>query len=128
LAESILSTNDKTTLQYWDAVQAPPRLRLSSPFIASNADMQRLLRRYIARDMQVLEIGCAPGKQLAWVAKVIDAKVSGLDYSERELQHCRTLFDALGISADLRCENFFQTSFAPDSFDVVYSFGVVEGF
>ena len=78
--------------------------------------------------MRVLELGCAPGKILAWVAAGLGAEVSGLDYSERGITWSRTLFKTLGIPADLRCEDVFKTTFSPDSFDVVYSSGLIEHF
>jgi SAM-dependent methyltransferase len=78
--------------------------------------------------MRVLELGCAPGKILAWVAAGLGAQVSGLDYSERGITWSRKLFDTLAIPADLRCEDVFKTTFPPGSFDVVYSSGLIEHF
>ncbi len=78
--------------------------------------------------MRVLEIGCAPGKILAWVAKVLKAEVSGLDYSTQGIDNARLLFDRLRISGDLRCEDVFETSFKEGSFDVAFSVGVIEHF
>jgi 2-polyprenyl-3-methyl-5-hydroxy-6-metoxy-1,4-benzoquinol methylase len=78
--------------------------------------------------MSVLEIGFAPGKTLAFVAKVLRAKVSGLDYSEGGVQFSRRLFGVLGIEGDLRCENVFTTTFPLGTFDFVYSVGVIEHF
>lgn len=91
-------------------------------------DLQRLLRRYVKPDARVLEIGCAPGKVLAWVAAGLEARVSGLDYSARGIQQTKRLLDALEIQADLRSEDLRKTTFAPASFDVVYSLGVIEHF
>lgn len=78
--------------------------------------------------MRVLEIGCAPGKQLAYVSKVLGAKVSGIDYSTAGVGYTNKLFGALDIDGDVRCEDMFNSSFPSDSFDVVYSIGVVEHF
>jgi len=78
--------------------------------------------------MSVLEIGCAPGKQLAYVAKVLGAEVSGIDYSTVGVGFTNQLFKALEIGADVRCEDMFNNTFPPGSFDVVYSIGVVEHF
>jgi 2-polyprenyl-3-methyl-5-hydroxy-6-metoxy-1,4-benzoquinol methylase len=76
----------------------------------------------------VLEIGCAPGKTLAWVAKVLGARVAGIDYSERGIGFAAELFAALGLQGDLRCEDLSATSFPPSGFDLVYSVGLVEHF
>jgi SAM-dependent methyltransferase len=78
--------------------------------------------------MSVLEIGCAPGKTLAWLAKSLACRVAGLDYSDRGLGFARELFRELRIDGDLRCEALDATTFEPGSFDLVFSDGVVEHF
>jgi SAM-dependent methyltransferase len=78
--------------------------------------------------MRVLEIGCAPGKLLAFVAAVLRADASGLDYSKRGMEYANQLFQALSIQGDLRCEDLFKTTFQEGAFDVVYSVGVIEHF
>ena len=78
--------------------------------------------------MNVLEIGCAPGKILAWAAIALKVRVSGLDYSESGINISKELLLKLGISGDLRCEDVFETSFAEGCFDCVYSLGVIEHF
>ncbi len=119
----------KTTREHWDATHAvAPRMRLPSPLLVSTRDIQRLLRKHIKPCMRVLEIGCAPGKQLAYVSKVLGAKVSGIDYSTVGIGYTHKLFSALDIDGDVRCEDMFNSSFPSDSFDVVYSIGVVEHF
>jgi 2-polyprenyl-6-hydroxyphenyl methylase/3-demethylubiquinone-9 3-methyltransferase len=75
-----------------------------------------------------LEIGCAPGEWLALLARAAGAEVSGLDYAAEGVELTRSLFHALGIVGDLRCEDAFASSFAKAYFDVVYSLGVIEHF
>lgn len=78
--------NEKTTQEYWESVNGnQPRLRLPSSLIVGTRNLQRTLKEYIKPQMNVLEIGCAPGKLLVWVAKVLKAKVSGIDYSNAGL-------------------------------------------
>jgi SAM-dependent methyltransferase len=78
--------------------------------------------------MRFLEVGCAPGKTMAWVGRVLGARVAGVDYSPRGLAISRALLGTLGVDADLRCEDIFSTTFEPSSFDVVFSAGVIEHF
>lgn len=122
--------NDKkTTKDYWGSLyagQAEPSL--PSKFSVGSRNLQRLFRQYIRPGMQVLEIGCAPGKQLAYVGKYLGASISGLDYSEKGIELSLRLFHKLGIECNLRCEDIFFTTFQPESFDVVYSLGVIEHF
>lgn len=126
--ESAAST-ELTTKGHWeDAWIAPPRWRLPSPLIVGTRNLQRILRPEVQPGMRVLELGCAPGKMLAWVAAGLRAQVSGLDYSDRGIDWARQLTRKLGIPADLRAEDVFHTSFPPASFDLVYSFGLIEHF
>jgi 2-polyprenyl-3-methyl-5-hydroxy-6-metoxy-1,4-benzoquinol methylase len=121
--------NELSTSGYWEGVwSGDVRLRLPSSYVVSTKNLQRLLRRYVRPRDRFLEIGCAPGKMLAWVASELGADVSGLDYSERGLATARVLFKALGLTGDLRCEDLQQTTFAEGSFDVVYSAGLIEHF
>ena len=103
-------------------------MRLPSPFHVNNRNIQRLLKRHVGPGKKILEIGCAPGKTLAWIASLGICEVAGLDYSQKGISNCQALFKALQLEGDLRCEDAFSTSFAQDSFDLVYSFGVIEHF
>ena len=77
----------------------------------------------------MLEIGCAPGKLLAWVAAALRADVSGVDFSVKGMATAVRLFAALKIAADLRCEDLRETSFAPGTFTGGRnSVGVIEHF
>jgi len=122
-------SGSKTTQDFWDAAHAAaPRLRLPSSLVISTRDRLRILSSYVKPGMRVLEIGFAPGKLLAWVAAARGARVTGLDYSEIGVASAKQLFEALGIEGELRCEDVFEASFPPASFDFVYSHGVIEHF
>ena len=103
-------------------------MRLPSGILVGTRNIQRLLKSHIKPGMQVLEIGCAPGKILAWVAKILRAEVSGIDFSSQGIENARCLFHHLGIAGNLRCEDIFETSFAEGSFDCVFSCGLIEHF
>jgi SAM-dependent methyltransferase len=124
-----MTMNAKTNKQYWDhAWTPPPRMRLPSGLLVGTRNIQKLLKFHISPGMQVLEIGCAPGKILAWVAKILRAEVSGVDFSARGIDNAGRLFRHLGISGKLRCEDVFKTSFAEGTFDCVFSCGMIEHF
>jgi 2-polyprenyl-3-methyl-5-hydroxy-6-metoxy-1,4-benzoquinol methylase len=99
----------------------------SSLFVGTRNTLS-ILRKDVKPGLRVIEIGCAPGKILAWVRSVTGVTVSGLDYSTVGISHARQLFVALGLDADLRCEDLVETSFEPGRFDLAYSIGVVEHF
>ena len=121
--------HELSTIEHWDECWAGDiRLRLPSPFVVSTRNLQRVIRPHVRPGDRFLEIGCAPGKLLAWVAAALGAEVSGLDYSTRGLATARRLFSALQLTADLRCEDLAENSLPRASFDVVYSAGLIEHF
>ena len=85
-------------------------------------------RKRIPRSKLSLSLNVAPGKTLAWVAFFLKARVAGIDYSKRGIIFAQEIFHAVGIEGDLRCEDIFDTTFKPGSFDIVYSNGVIEHF
>jgi 2-polyprenyl-3-methyl-5-hydroxy-6-metoxy-1,4-benzoquinol methylase len=119
----------KTEQAHWDAAwQLPIKPKLPSMLNVSVLNMSRLLRRHVRPGSRYIEIGCAPGKLLAWVASVLKAEVTGLDYSEPGIAKCRMLFEAMGLKVNLHHDDFFNHHLLPASFDVVCSFGVIEHF
>ncbi|HEX2456934.1 MAG TPA: class I SAM-dependent methyltransferase [Vicinamibacterales bacterium] len=123
------SAHELTTRDHWDSAwQRPPRWRLPSKLFVSTRNLQRVIEPHVQAGMRYLELGCAPGKMLAWVASDLHADVSGLDYSQRGIEWARRLFDTLGLRADLRCEDVWSTTFTPGVFDVVFSAGLIEHF
>jgi 2-polyprenyl-3-methyl-5-hydroxy-6-metoxy-1,4-benzoquinol methylase len=123
------TAHELTTRDHWDSAwQRPPRWRLPSKLFVSTRNLQRVIEPHVRPGMRYLEIGCAPGKMLAWVARELRADVSGLDYSQRGMEWARRLFDTLGLRADLRCEDVWSTTFPPATFDVVFSAGLIEHF
>lgn len=115
--------------EHWQSVYAArPRMALPSLWRVSTRNLQTLLKPHIKSGHSVLEIGFAPGKQLAFVAKRYGANVSGLDYAESGFALAKELFATLNINADLRCENALDTTFSENSFDLVYSVGLIEHF
>lgn len=123
------SQRGKTEQAHWDAAwQLPVRARLPSRLNVSVLNAMRLLRKHVRPGDRYLEIGCAPGKILAWVCAVLKAEAAGLDYSEPGIAKCRALFVALGLKINLYHEDFFNHHLPPAYFDVVTSFGVIEHF
>ena len=73
----------KTEQAHWDAAwQLPIKARLPSRHNAGVLNVTRLFEWHVRPSFRYIEIGCAPGKILAWVASVLKAEAAGLDYSE----------------------------------------------
>jgi SAM-dependent methyltransferase len=119
----------KTEQSFWEGVH-DTRIRptLPSGLVVATRNLLDLMRQRVRPGDRVIEIGFAPGKLLAHVAKVLGGEVSGIDYSPTGVKASRELFRALGIDGDLRCEDVFNSTFPDGKFDLVYSNGVVEHF
>lgn len=129
MANSNAGDGRKTDPAHWDeAWKSSVRLRLPSRLNVGIRNITRLLVRHVRPGYRYIEIGCAPGKLLAWVASVLHAQASGLDYSAAGIAQCRKLFAALSLDIDLYQADFFDHSLPSESFDVVASFGFIEHF
>lgn len=120
--------NEKVAANYWRSTHWQPRWRSSSRLNIATKNLLGTVSGYTRPGMRVLEIGCAPGKYLAYLAKVQKATICGLDYSEPGIAFSRQLFSKLKIPDEFRCEDIFATTFHGDSFDLVYSPAVIEHF
>lgn len=124
-----MSNNEKTELAHWESAWAArPRLSFPSGLDIGTHNVLRLLRRYLRPGMRYVEIGCAPGKILTWVAREIQAPVCGIDYSPTGIDTARWLCNGLEIQADIRCEDAMNSSFEEGTFDLVFSCGLIEHF
>lgn len=117
----------QTNWQYGEDTSAMST-RFWTPFDSSYLATLRILKRYVSAESKFLEIGFAPGKLLAWVSLYLNANVTGLDYSESGCNKARVFFKKIGALAEIKCENVFDNSLSPNSFDVVFSRGVIEHF
>jgi 2-polyprenyl-3-methyl-5-hydroxy-6-metoxy-1,4-benzoquinol methylase len=113
---------------HWDNRGGGAKPRLPSKLNAAVGDLLALLEPLVKPGSRVLEVGCAPGKFLLWASLAKQAHACGVEYAENSHRVTVELFEAAGVLADIRKQDFMQTTFEPGSFDVVYSFGVIEHF
>src|SRR5207245_165333 len=73
---------------------------------------------------RVLELGCAPGRWLAWSSARLAVRPTGLELDSRGILLTKTLYPQLPI---VRADAF-SLPFAANSFDGVYSIGLIEHF
>ncbi len=119
----------KTEQAHWDqAWSSPVRPRVPSRLNVDVRSLTDLLRRKVFKNARYIEIGCAPGKYLAWVDVFCGSKTSGLDYSTSGIKNCQDLFRAMRLDIDLHQGDFFANDLRKSSFDVVTSFGFIEHF
>jgi 2-polyprenyl-3-methyl-5-hydroxy-6-metoxy-1,4-benzoquinol methylase len=108
---------DELSLAYFEAVEHKryddfaPWMREFVPFSA-----------YSGRT--ILEVGVGQGTDLVQFAKG-GAQVSGIDLTKRHLELAARNFEVRGLHANLKRATAAAIPFESDSFDVVYSFGVL---
>lgn len=97
--------------------QMVERYRLE-PYIPKFADAARW------RGKKVLEIGVGLGSDHQLFAEA-GAVLSGVDYTERAVEHTKRRLTLLGLQSELQPADAEALPFSSDSFDLVYSWGVI---
>lgn len=98
-------------------------------YLAVNKRLDRLFKKFLDKGhKRILEIGCARAKQLVYFAKEFGYEVHGIDYSEKGVELAKENLKKAGVNGTVLCEDIFQTSFKEETFDIVYSMGVIEHF
>jgi SAM-dependent methyltransferase len=77
-----------------------------------------------ARDLDVLEIGIGLGADHQHFAQA-GARLTGIDLTERAVEYSRKRLALFGLKSDLRVADAESLPFADESFDWVYSWGVL---
>jgi SAM-dependent methyltransferase len=88
------------------------------PFIAEYADFSS------TRDQRVLEIGTGLGTDLVRFARA-GALVTGVDLTERAITNAKQRLALEDLTGDLRVADAERLPFEDETFDVVYSWGVL---
>ncbi|HWP42990.1 MAG TPA: class I SAM-dependent methyltransferase [Blastocatellia bacterium] len=105
------------TREYFDAIE-DYRYRVYAPWMRSAIGFDRYSGR------QLLEIGCGTGTDLLQFARG-GARVTGVDLTPRSIEITRQRFELYGQAGEFALGDAENLSFADESFDVVYSFGVL---
>lgn len=119
-------TDERFWDEYWSHVVVPTTIDLRVPFERA---LSGFLRRVLeGRSGTALEIGCAPGKWLAFVAEERGLRPAGIEYSQAGISATRRNFEAHAIEPEaLIVGDFFDITPEP-RYDVVMSFGFIEHF
>lgn len=93
-------------------------------------DVRRTLNKLLPKsgEMSFIEIGCAPGKFMAYFNKRFGYHVAGIEYVEDAAAATRVNMEMQGIGAQVFNMDFFEADFTAESYDVVFSNGFIEHF
>lgn len=112
--------------RYWEGCALPNTVDVNFSFdrCLSNA----LRTELVGVKGEVLEVGCAPGKWLAFMAAEFGLKPSGIEYSPAGMKATAKNFQILGLPlGDIHTGDFFKIE-PSRQYDVVMSFGFIEHF
>lgn len=127
-----MKVEDKAGKDYWEKTWEGSPLEKYQRFekcLAINKKLDSLFKRFLDKGgKKILEIGCARAKQLIYFAKEFGYEVYGIDYSEKGVEIAKENLRIAGVEGTILCEDIFQTSFEEESFDIVYSMGLIEHF
>ena len=105
------------TREYFDAIEQY-RYDVYAPWMKEEVGFDRF------RDKRLLEIGFGTGTDLLQFARA-GALVTGVDLTPRSIDIARRRFDVYGERGEFLIGDGENLSFPDESFDVVYSFGVL---
>jgi SAM-dependent methyltransferase len=100
---------------------------LDSAYYAGGADgtpFGRFLRRRDVSGKAVLEVGCGMGTHAAMIAQA-GARLTAIDITERAVESTRRRFELFGLSGRIRRGDAEDLPFEDDTFDMVWSWGVI---
>ena len=124
--------DDKAGKDFWEASWKKilfGKYQGIEKYLAINKKLDLLFKRFLEKgNKKVLEIGCAKAKRLIYFAKEFDYEVYGVDYSEKGVKIAKENLRIAGVEGTIICEDIFQTTFKEESFDIVYSMGLIEHF
>jgi SAM-dependent methyltransferase len=106
-----------TEREYYDSARRE-RYKLE-PYIFEFAGFQE------GRNKDVLEIGVGMGADHAEWARSGPRSLTGVDLTPRAISHTRKRFQSMGLASDLRVADAERLPFTKNSFDLVYSWGVL---
>ena len=89
------------------------------PYIKTFAEFERF------KNLDVLEIGVGFGSDHCEIAKQNPKSLAGVDLTDRAIENTRNRFHTLGYQSSLAKDNAENLSFQSNSFDAVYSWGVL---
>ncbi len=104
--------------------------RVKLPLIARPHDLGNIFRRHLPPEpnLALLEIGCAPGRFLAYFHKEFGYEVHGIEYVESAVEITRRNLEMQGVPAQIEHADFFEYDVSRPRFDIVHSGGFIEHF
>lgn len=127
-----MENTEKLSKQEWEDIWDGSRFKKYyglEKYLALHVKLDRLFRKVLPKgNKKILELGCGKAKQLIYFAKEFGYEIFGVDYSEKGVELAKANLETANVKGTILCENMFKTSLDAESFDIVYSQGLVEHF
>ena len=123
---------NKTEIDFWERTWKESSLEgyyKIEKYLVINKKLDKLFKKFLDKgEKKILEIGCAKGKQLIYFAREFGYDIYGVDYSLKGVELAEQNLNLAGVNGIILCEDIFRTSLKEESFDIVYSMGLIEHF
>jgi hypothetical protein len=120
--------NNLRSKEQWEKTWAGTKV----PTIAKPTyDVYMKLKSYLPEKMctcSFIEIGCSPGRWMAFFNKKFDYQVSGIEYAEDAASITLENLNLHGIQAEIFVEDFLSWDYHTRKYEVVFSAGFIEHF
>jgi len=130
------TTNLKDVYNFWNDESCGER------YVKGSSDIDKFLSQEVARyklepyiktfgnfeqfkNKNVLEIGVGLGCDHSQIAKSKPKNLTGVDITERAIENTKRRFDILNLKSTLKTDNAENLSLKSETFDIVYSWGVL---
>jgi cyclopropane fatty-acyl-phospholipid synthase-like methyltransferase len=138
-SEYSLPATDQAGKEYWDKLWSkrdlPQPLDPANQNLANHIGLQlhlyfsKYIKDYTPEHGELIEVGCAGSPWLPYFAREFGLGVHGLDYSELGCKQAEYLLEKHSVNGFVHHCNLFSLPPAlMKSFDIVFSFGLVEHF
>jgi SAM-dependent methyltransferase len=114
----------------WNRLRIPTEVKRDTAQFATK-DLIAIFDRVLPQKegIDILEIGAAPGRWLAYFKKNFHYNIHAIDYSSTGCQKMQENFDSLKLDATIYKLNILTDNLSEiPHFDIVYSFGFIEHF
>ncbi len=127
-----MENTEKLSKKMWDSIWNGSTFKKyygMEKYLARHVKLHKLFKKVLPKgNKKILELGCGSAKQLIYFAKEFGYEVSGIDYSENSVAIAKANLETANVKGTILCENMFETSLGIESFDIVYSQGLIEHF
>lgn len=113
----------------WESIRVQKEIHRDTKH-AVNSELVKIFDTYLPRqaELNILEIGGAPGQFLTYFAREFGYSTSAIDYSTTGCDKMRQAFEDLNLDLTIYNRDIFGDLSDLPSFDIVFSMGFIEHF